>query len=199
MIRRYSANFLAILGIILVSSGIYWGWYNINQAHQADLTSQHIVKVLDKSITHQVKGSENGELPVKKLDKTDYLGTLDIPNLKLHLPVAANYSFEQLSKTPTRYYGSYLTNNMVICAHNFPYHFDALKNVDMGTDVYFTTTTRQIYHYKISNREIIEPTAIEKVYKTATSDNDWDLSLFTCTKAGVARVLVRCQLIDVKN
>lgn len=52
---------------------------------------------------------------------------------------------------------------------------------------------------KISNREIIEPTAIEKVYKTATSDNDWDLSLFTCTKAGVARVLVRCQLIDVKN
>lgn len=65
MIRRYSANFLAILGIILVSSGIYWGWYNINQAHQADLTSQHIVKVLDKSITHQVKGSENGELPVK--------------------------------------------------------------------------------------------------------------------------------------
>lgn len=57
MIRRYSANFLAILGIILVSSGIYWGWYNINQAHQADLTSQHIVKVLDKSITHQVKGS----------------------------------------------------------------------------------------------------------------------------------------------
>ena len=37
----------------------------------------------------------------------------------------------------------------------------------------------------------MQPTQIEKMI-TATDENDWDLTLFTCTTGGNARCAVRC-------
>lgn len=199
MNRRGLLIILRLLGFFLIALGIFWAWHNIEEARQAELFSQKIVKQLDKTIHKEVVTSEDGRLPVKTIDKINYIGILDIPSLNLHLPIAAQYQFEQMTKTPTRYRGSYLTNDMVLCAHNYPYHFDSLKSIDMGESLYFTATDGQTYHYKISNRQIIKPTAVEEVYKTGASSDDWDLSLLTCTKAGEARVLIRAQLVGVKQ
>ncbi|MGT2807176.1 sortase [Streptococcus iniae] len=199
MNRKRGLVLLRLIGVLLIILGIFWAWHNIEEAHEADVASQKIVKQLDKVIDKYPVASEDGRLPIKTIDKTEYLGVLDIPSLNLHLPIAAQYKFEQMAKTPTRYRGSYLTNDMVLCAHNYPYHFDSLKTVDMGESLYFTTTDGQVYHYKISNRQVIKPTAVEEVYKDEKSSDDWDLSLFTCTKAGEARVLIRAQLIGINQ
>ena len=45
--------------------------------------------------------------------------------------------------------------------------------------------------YEVSLVEQLERTAIEEM-----ESGDWDLTLFTCTVGGAARVTVRCQRTD---
>ena len=45
--------------------------------------------------------------------------------------------------------------------------------------------------YEVSRVEQLERTAIEEM-----ESGDWDLTLFTCTVGGAARVTVRCQQTD---
>ncbi|MFC3927876.1 sortase [Streptococcus caprae] len=187
--------FLRLLGVCLIASGFWWAWHNISEAKAAANASLTIENQLEQVSTQDKTGSEDGEMAVGTVDGTDYIGTIEIPAIGIKLPVAANYSFEQMSLTPTRYAGSFYTNDLVICAHNYPYHFDSLKSIAMGSEVILTTTNGQTYHYIITNRETIEPTAVDQVFKDTATDTDWDLSLFTCTPAGLARVLVRCSLV----
>ena len=58
--------------------------------------------------------------------------------------------------------------------------------------MYFTTVKGKTYHYQVSNREIVKPTALEEMI----TGDDWDLTLFTCTIGGQARCAVRCELVD---
>ncbi|MFA9494066.1 sortase [Streptococcus sp. E17BB] len=134
-------------------------------------------------------------MPVETIDGVDFIGTLHIPRLGITLPIAADYNYDQLAQTPVRYNGSYYTNDLVVCAHNYASHFEPLKDLDMGEEIILKSVTGRIYHYRVTNRQTIEPTEVDQVYKDTSSDKDWDLSLFTCTPSGLARVLVRCSFV----
>ncbi len=49
------------------------------------------------------------------------------------------------------------------------------------------------HSYEIAETEILEPTAIEELLS-----DEWNLTLFTCTYGGQARVAVRCRAIGLK-
>lgn len=51
------------------------------------------------------------------------------------------------------------------------------------------------WHYEIAASEILQPTQIEEM-TTKTANDDWDLTLFTCTTGGQARHAVRCVRTD---
>lgn len=168
----------------------------MNAATIADRSSKDINQKLRTDQQSQVFLSENDAMPVSAVSGVDYLGKLTITSENITLPVAAKYRFEQMSLTPTRYRGSYKTNDLVICAHNYRYQFDPLRTIPMGEKIEFETVDGKTYSYVITNREIIKPTAVEEVIKETAGDTDWDLSLFTCTPSGVARVIIRCQLVS---
>jgi sortase A len=83
--------------------------------------------------------------------------------------------------------GDVSQDNLVIMAHNYEYHFGGLKDLDQGENVFFTDMNGEITIYEVVARDILNPVAIEEV-----TENDYDLTLFTCTYGGQSRVTVYC-------
>ena len=130
------------------------------------------------------------ELKTKTEDGLRYVGILEIPALKLSLPVLEEWSLENLKKAPCRYVGSPYTDDLVICAHNYRSHFNALRWVKMGEEVCFTTVDGVVFRYVIVNRETLQPDENDRLIEP---DGDWDLTLFTCYIGGATRCVIRCE------
>lgn len=131
------------------------------------------------------------EMPVKEINGYDYIGILSVPDLDLELPVIGRWSDSALKKAPCRYSGSVYQNNMVIAAHNYSRHFGRLKRLSLGAEVLFTDMDGNVFRFRVGSMEVLSPKAIEEM-----TESDWDLTLFTCTVGGRARVALRCERIE---
>lgn len=125
-----------------------------------------------------------------EIDGEWYIGLLSIPSLQIELPIFNHYVYDQLRYTPCRYAGSYLTDNMIVAAHNYNTHFGRIRQLDSGDLVDFTDMEGNVYHYQVIQTEILPDTATAEM-----EAGDWDLTLFTCTLSGAERVTVRCNRI----
>ncbi len=133
------------------------------------------------------------EMQTEIIDGRAYIGAIEIPSLKLSLPVLADWSKDLLKVSPCRYAGSCYTNDLVICAHNYASHFNALRWIEMGEDVYFTTVNGDVFRYITVNRETLQP---DEITRMRESGGAWDLTLFTCYIGGYSRCTVRCERVQ---
>ncbi|MBR5260026.1 MAG: sortase [Eggerthellaceae bacterium] len=129
-------------------------------------------------------------LPVKKVDDNFYVGTLRIPSLGLELPVMEEWSYEGLRVAPCRYAGSAYAGDMVIAAHSYTSHFGRLSSISYGDEVSFADVCGNVFVYKVVSVEELQSTDVG-----AMVQSEWELTLFTCTFDGSARVAVRCDEI----
>ncbi len=132
------------------------------------------------------------EMPVETIDGRDFIGTLEIPSLNLNLPIISQWSYGNLRVAPCRYDGSAYKNDMILAAHNYPSHFGNLKYLKEGEYVIFTDADGNKFTYTAVVRETLMPTAVNEML--SKEEDDWDLTLFTCTVGGRSRVVVRCVL-----
>ena len=142
---------------------------------------------------------EYREMALETVDGNDYIGILEVPSMHLSLPVMYEWDERRLKISPCRYAGSYYTDDLVICAHNYRRHFSPLRSISTGADVWLHTADGQDIHYIAVNVETIRPTAIEQMLdndKNSDSESSWDLTLFTCTIGGQARWTLRCERAD---
>ena len=86
------------------------------------------------------------------------------------------WSYPGLKIAPGRYFGSLYTDDLVIAGHNYARHFSPLTQLTVDT-------------------EVLQPTQIEEM-AVKTPENNWDLTLFTCTTTGQARYALRCVRTD---
>lgn len=131
------------------------------------------------------------ETPFLSVGDVSYLGILYIPSANLELPVAADWSYEQLQSSPCRFFGNYQGDNMVLCGHNYASHFWALLNISMGAEVLFAAADGATYRYLVANREILAPDEVSRLLGKSTPA-EWALTLVTCTPGGQSRCAVRC-------
>lgn len=200
-------NVLIVVGLLLVAAALALFGYNWWDSIRAGREADEVVRELDaEPDVADGDSSGNGlptsgssetetEAPTKTVDGTRYVGVLDIPALGVKLPVANEWDYSQLRISPCRYTGSYLTDDLVICGHNYPSHFRGLLGIDIGADVYLDAADGSRIHYVVSNRETVQPTSIEQMVENdRNSENaaDWDLTLFTCNLGGQTRCAVRC-------
>lgn len=129
------------------------------------------------------------EMPTKKVGGRYYIGVLEIPALKLELPVMDDWSYSRLRTAPCRYAGSVYNRDIVIAGHNYARHFGGLKNLVPGDAVRFTDADGNVFCYKVSAIETLGKTDVERM-----RSGDWDMTLFTCTYGGANRVTVRLKL-----
>lgn len=207
--KKSRGNILILLGILMLLGAVGLAAYNFWDANRAKEAAEQISEQLIEKIDENVKSEEtaapapymdpNTPMPVELIDGYEYIGILEIPSEELSLPVMAEWDYDRLKISPCRFVGSYYTDDLVICAHNYDQHLGRLLSIDIGVDVYFTNVEGLTIHYIVTNRETVEPTAVEQMIENTgnseTSLLDWDLTLFTCNLGGQTRCAVRCSRV----
>ena len=174
--------------------------YNLWDDWRAERAAEAALRALSESLDTeaQEEGEENPayspklpdpdrEMPTVEIDGYQYIGVLEIPALQLALPVIGDWSYPALKEAPCRYAGTAYAGGFVIAGHNYRTHFNPLKNLAPGNEVIFTDVEGTVFSYTAEEIVVLEPQEIEKMISL-----DWDLTLFTCTYGGQARLTVRC-------
>ena len=219
--KNITGNIFIGVGLAFLIGAVGLVGYNIWDGRRAAKASAEIVAALDLMMGDDVEdptGASDlpgepiiftgaGEdavvdatMPTLTVEGYEYIGELEIPELNLKLPVMAEWDYTRLKISPCRFSGSYKTDDLVICAHNYERHFSPVKWIDLGSDVYLTTVDGVMYSYKVSNIETVQPLAGDQMIKNSHNDktvsNDWDMTLFTCNTGGQTRCAVRCIRMD---
>ena len=203
--NRKIGNTLILLGLLLLLGAGGLTAYNIWDGIRAERASQHIIQEMDigQDLVEALdrEPDDDPEMPVIEVEGNYYIGILEIPSLQLTLPVMDRWDYTRLKISPCVYSGSYKTDDLVICAHNYARHFSPVKRIDIGADVYLITVDCRVYHYQVTNRETLQPGAVENMIENTnntidgTVTNEWDLTLFTCNTGGQTRCAIRCARI----
>ena len=190
-----------IIGLLLLVAALLLTCFNLYDQFRGERSVDNIMdKMILKNREHSLQEGEipdyilnpDMEMPVETIDGRDFIGTLEIPSLNLNLPIISQWSYGNLRVAPCRYDGSAYKNDMILAAHNYPSHFGNLKYLKEGEYVIFTDADGNKFTYTAVVRETLMPTALNEML--SKEEDDWDLTLFTCTVGGRSRVVVRCVL-----
>ena len=191
--RRKFGNLLIVLGVLCILCAVFLVGRNFYYEYEAGKYIDNILPRLQSKISEATVNSENEEAApqenVAVIDGNLYIGILTVPSLGLELPILKDYSYANLNIAPCLYSGSYETDNMVLAGHNYRRHFSLLRTIAVGTEIDFTAVSGDVYRYRVTLVEILEPTQVDYL---VNKEEEWDLSLFTCTLSGATRCVVRC-------
>lgn len=182
--RKRADLFFMAAGILLILSAVLLLSHNKEEDKKAGQAAEEILPELKESIETAEDGDPDLGLSV---DGEKYIGYLTIPSLGIELPVAKDWDYTKLKKTPCRYYGSTETDDLVICGHNYDRHFGRLKNLAAGDEIVFTSADGETTEYEVAALETLQPDETEYMKQSG-----YDLTLYTCTYGGQSRVTVRC-------
>ena len=194
-------------GLLLIAAALFLTAQNLREARLAAQAAEQALQQLEGAAPDP-EGEPDGaalpepeppipayvldpdmEMPTREVDGNLYIGVLEIPALELKLPILSQWSDAGLNLAPCRYLGSAYRKDLIIAGHNYKKHFGALHNLAEGDQVIFTDMADNRFAYTVSLVERLPGTAVGEM-----EAGDWDLTLFTCTMEGTARVTVRCAL-----
>jgi sortase A len=194
--RRKIAITLMSVGVIFIGLAMGLLIYNNYENRKAQENSDALMESIRLSIV-EVESEEvvtdpfEEEMKIKEINGYGYIGYLSIPALQLDLPVMSEWDYGRLKISPCRYYGSTKTDNLVIAAHNYRFHFGYLGHLKPGEKVVFTDMESEKHVYQVTSVEQLIPTDVDKVKDTGD-----DLILYTCTYGGAKRITVRCSYVS---
>lgn len=205
--QKVGGGFIAV-GILMLAAAVLLGGYNLYDEYRAGKSAGAVLEELQQQIPAVKTPEETSaqevylpddsqlpdysvnpdmEMPEKEIAGDYYIGVLEIPSLGISLPVIGEWDDDALQIAPCRYSGSAYTGNLVIAAHNYQTHFGRIKTLSSGDQVIFTDVKGRSFLYEVAAVETIQSTAVEEVL-----NEEWDLTLFTCTIDGFERVAVHC-------
>ena len=202
---KKAGSFFIALGLLLMAAAFGLVLHNRIEADEAGQNAERVLAELSDAMRERSESDIPTEdhlpaaveadktVPVmatEVIDGNRYIGVLEIPALGISLPVGENWTEELLQLSPCRYSGSYYTDDLVICGHNYERHFSPIKYIEPEELVYFVTVEGTRYSYYVVQRETVQPNEIDKML--GKEDVPWNLTLFTCNNGGESRCAVRC-------
>ena len=203
MKRKLGTAMIVAAAVLLIGAvGLYA--YDSYRTHQAQAQSTEVMQQLSDTIYDRREEIQENtqpeevtqpparktQMPTAEIEGETYVGYVGIPALELELPVTADWSYNKLLKSPCRFSGDMYTDDLVVMAHNYQWHFGTLKNLQPGDIVTFTDMDGDTVEYAVVTVDILERTAVEEMIA-----GEYDLTLFTCTYGGKSRVTVRCNKV----
>lgn len=186
-----------IIGVLLITISASLLVYNTYEENEAGKKSADVLSVIKTNLndTDQrvINEEEIKEMKTITIDGYEYIGTITIPSLNLELPIMSDYDYDRLKIAPCRYYGSIYTNDLIICGHSYKTHFKNLIKLKQKDKIIFTDITGENYIYEVLEIEILDPKEVSKMI-----NNEFDLTLYTCTNDGLNRVTIRCNRVKNK-
>ena len=198
------SNLLVFVGVLFVLASLGLTMRNLYEDEQVRINTDVIEDAVSAAKLSDYASSQYDELyipdyqldpefemPVFEHDDREYIGILDIDALGLSLPVISEFTYSNLKVAPVRYVGDIYDGTCIIGAHNYSSHFGKIGSLNVGDSVRFTDMDGNIFEYTVSGQEILPGTDV-----SGLCDGDWDLTLFTCTRGGVNRVVVRLDAVS---
>lgn len=186
-----------IAGIAMVFLSIYLIGKNYYVEYNAGKSIDNVIPKLEEKIGSADVGTDTlADVEETIVDGHVYIGIIKVPSQNLELPIIKEWNYDNLEIAPCRFTGSYKSKDLVIAGHNYKRHFSKLKNLQKGDEIIFVAANGKDYIYRVSLVEVLEPKQVEYLINKE-KENEWDLSLFTCTKSGAGRYVVRC--IETKS
>ncbi len=190
------------VGAVLLIAALALLIFNRAENEAAEKTAEEILPAVIDAIEHPADSlsgsgaaetvSGNGaETDVVEVGGERYIGYLSLPALGLSLPVMSDCDDTRLKISPCRYSGSVQSNDLVIAGHNYTSHFGRLGSLEIGDQVVFTDAEGKAFSYTVAEMEQLGADDVEEMKNSV-----WDLTLFTCTVSGKARVTVRCKAAE---
>lgn len=201
--NRMKSKILLLGGLLLIAAALLLTIYNIKEANSADVATKNALKEIQNialtqnkepkpQIPDYIKNPEM-EMPTVKASGSNYIGVLEIPDLDLTLPILSEWSYPNLKIAPCRYQGSAYLDTLILAAHNYPYHFGKINELENNAPIYFIDAQGNRFSYQVVETIELNSGAVEEM-----TSGDWDLTLFTCTVYGWTRITVRCERIHEK-
>lgn len=216
--RRNRGTLYMIAGaLLLITAGLLF-YRNLQEEAQAEVYASRALKQIQKVLPQMEEKSaaivaaandpdenaliaaqteeaqdavaEATQMQTIQVEEESYIGVVQIPSLNLELPVNSDWSYPKLKRSPCRYAGSYLDDTLVIAGHSVRAHFRGLRQIQVGANVVFTNAVGNVILYQVVAVETLGSTEVDKLIQ-----NDYDLTLFTCTPGGTRRVVVRCNRV----
>lgn len=186
---------LVILGVILVLLSLL---LHLTQEKQDQIAGENARTLLQQLELNRISMAlpQGNELPEPTVPSVmaekEYLGyamigTLRVPSVGIELPILSSWNYELLNVAPCRYSGSISEENMILMGHNYKSHFTPLHDVTAGAAVEFEDVNGIVYHYTVEEIEMLHKNDGELL------PSEYSLTLFTCTRGGQNRVVIRCQ------
>ncbi len=191
--RKRGTAFIAV-GALLIAAAAVLVVFNFVQAEKARAASENIVAEIAQrtaSADADPAFDPNAEMPEAIVNGLSCIGTVEIPTLKLRLPILSDWSYPNLKKSPCRYSGSVYSDDLVIAAHNYRNHFGKISKLHNGDPVTITDLDGRTFAYRVDVVDVLNPADIDEM-----NSGVWPLTLFTCTVGGSYRVTVRCEKCD---
>lgn len=186
-----------IAGIAMIFLSIYLIGKNYYVEYNAGKSIDNVIPKLEEKIGSADVGTDTlADVEETIVDGHVYIGIIKVPSQNLELPIIKEWNYDNLEIAPCRFTGSYKSKDLVIAGHNYKRHFSKLKNLQKGDEIIFVAANGKDYIYRVSLVEVLEPKQVEYLINKE-KENEWDLSLFTCTKSGAGRCVVRC--IETKS
>ena len=134
---------------------------------------------------------EDKKMTEVEIDGHLYIGYISVPAVQIELPVMSSWSYPKLKIAPCRYTGSVRGEDMVLMAHNYSGHFKRISELEIGDDVFFTDMDGNEICYQVVGKDVLGSTAVEEM-----TAGDFDLTLFSCTYGGAARITIYCDRVN---
>ena len=141
------------LGVCLLLVGalvlICWQW-NIYSSIQKTETYVEILRNLIPEPQGAVpEERRDNSMPVLSVDKTDFIGVLEMPRYDSALPISADWG--RTTKYPCRFNGSIYDSTMQIGATSQKGQYDFYYDISVGDTVIFTDVEGNRYTYTVTN------------------------------------------------
>lgn len=189
-----------LAGTVLLAAALSLCLYNWHQSIRSGKTAQEVLTVLkeelpplttelpEEDLFQEYGVSEPQEETVLTVYEYTYIGILTIPSLGIELPVQDEWSYPNLKIAPCRYAGTVADGNLIVAAHNYRSHFGRIGELNSGDEILFTECSGAVHTYEVVQTDLLIGTDVSAM---AEGDENWDLTLFTCTLSGQSRVTVR--------
>lgn len=182
-------NLLIIIGVILITVSVLL----VARSKYLDIVTKdkvsNIMNIMEDTIA-SVDISSEDKKNYLVINDSEYIGFIHLENSDIYLPINKEYTKDNLKYSPTVYYGSIEDNNLIICAHNRRYQFGFLLNIKVGNKFTITDVNNNIYEYEVCEIEELKADSVDEMI-----NNNYDLTLFTCTLSGTTRYTIRLNRI----
>lgn len=184
------SKYLILLGLILITISLALYIKNKYDEFNTGKNSSEILNIIEDKINDNNDNNDNDSSLVVNISGNDYIGVIDIPSINIKLPIMSKTDYDKLAISPCRYYGDIITNDLVICAHDYDNQFGKIVSLKEDDIIIITDISGNNYIYKVVLTEELKPTEV-----TSMIESSFDLTLYTCTYGALKRITVRCNRV----